>query len=63
MLSNMIVKNECANPMVETCMEEGILILVHLESIIAIVPNLVVTTKDLRVDVRVEETKATIMEQ
>jgi acetylornithine/succinyldiaminopimelate/putrescine aminotransferase len=59
----MIVKNECANPMVETCMEEGILILVHLESIIAIVPNLVVTTKDLRVDVRVEETKATIMEQ
>jgi hypothetical protein len=62
MLSNMIIKDECANPMVETGMEEGISISVHLESIIATVPNLVATTKDLMVDVRVEETKATFME-
>lgn len=63
MFSNMTIKDKCANPMVEIDMEEGTLILVHLESIIAIVPSLAVTTKDLKVDVRVEETKAIVMEE
>jgi hypothetical protein len=49
--------------MVEIDMEEGISIPVLLESITTIVPSLAVATKDLRVDVKVEETKATIMEE
>jgi hypothetical protein len=63
MFSNTIVKNECSNPMIETSMEERTSILVHLESIIATVLSLVVAKKNLRVDVKVEETKVTIMEE
>ncbi len=63
MFSNMTIKDKCVNPMVEIDMEEGTLILVHLESIIAIVPNLIVVIADLKVDVKVEETKAIVMEE
>jgi predicted transcriptional regulator len=59
----MTIKDKCVNPMVEIDMEEGTLILVHLESIIAIVPNLIVVIADLKVDVKVEETKAIVMEE
>jgi hypothetical protein len=59
----MTVKDKCVNPIVETDMEEGTLILVHLGSIIATLPSLVVVTEDLRVDVKVEETKAIVMKE
>jgi hypothetical protein len=62
----MIVKDECANLVVKTSMESMISVLVQLKTIVipaTIIPNPFATMKDLRVNVRVEETKATSMEE
>jgi hypothetical protein len=60
----MIIKDICANLVVKTSMENTISILVQLKTIVVhatIIPNHFATMKDLRVNVRVEETKATSM--
>jgi len=60
------IKDEHANSVVKTGMEGGILILVQLETTTiptTSTPSLDATTEDLRVDVRVAETKAIIMEK
>lgn len=65
-LFDMIVKDEHANLVVDSGMQERILFPVQLKPIdvlVAITPNLATTMEDLGVDVRVEETKATIMEE
>ncbi len=62
----MIVKDEHAYSTVAINMEEGILILVQPKTTIilaAITPSLVVVTKNLVVDVKIEEPKATVMEK
>ncbi len=60
------IKNEHANLMAEFDMEGGTSILVWPKIIVvptAIVPSLIIAMEDLRVDVKVEETEATIMEE
>ncbi len=54
-----IVKDEHANSMVESHIEEGTLIPVYPKPIAI----LITTTEDLVVDVRVQETETTIMEK
>ncbi len=66
MFSDTTIKDECANLVVETSMEGATLILVQQETIvipIAIAPSPFITTKDLRVDVKVEVIEAMIMEE
>lgn len=62
----MIIKDECANLVVETVMEGVTLILIQLKTTIvhiATTPNPFAVTEDLGVDVKVEVTKAMIMEE
>jgi hypothetical protein len=62
----MRVKDEHANPKVESSVEEGTSILAQLEPIAifaTVTPNLVIANEDPRVDVRVEEIEATILEE
>jgi hypothetical protein len=62
----MIIKNECANSVVETGMEGVILISIQLKTIVvhvATTSNPSAITKDLGVIVKVEVTKAMIMEE
>ncbi len=61
-----MVKDKHANSEVESGVEEGTLISTQLEPttiLIAITLNLVTTNEDPKVDVRVEEIEATIMEK
>lgn len=65
MFSNTTIKDKHVNPMVESSMVEGILIVVQLKPIaylVAITPSLTTTIVDLGINVRVEETKATMVE-
>jgi hypothetical protein len=62
----MMVKDEHANPKVESGVEEGTLISAQLEPIVILAtttPNLAIANEDTRVDVRVEEIEAIIMEE
>jgi len=62
----MTVKDDCANSTIEIDIEGAILISIQLEINvvpIATTPNLIATTKGLRVDVRIEEIKVAIMEK
>jgi hypothetical protein len=66
MLFDMIVKDKCANLVVEFDIEGGTSILVQPETIIilaTITLNLVFVMEILGVDVRVEEIKAITMEE
>ncbi len=61
-----LIKDEHANSMVVTNMEEGILIPVQPKTTIVLVattPSLVVATKNLMIDVKVQEPKAIVMEK
>jgi len=62
----MTVKDDCANSTIETDMEGAILISIQLEINvvpIATTPNLVVATKGLGVDVKIEEIEVAVMEE
>jgi hypothetical protein len=62
----MTIKDECANSMVETIMEGVTLISIQLKTIIVPItttPGPSAITEDLGVDVKIEVTKATIMEK
>jgi len=62
----MMVKDEHANPKVESGVEEGISIPAQLEPIAilaTITLNLAIANEDPRVVIRVEEIEATIMEE
>jgi hypothetical protein len=66
MLSSTTIKNKHANLVVKSGMEEGTSILVQPEPIaihVAIALSLVATIVNPKVDVRVEETKAIVMEK
>jgi hypothetical protein len=63
MLSDTNIKGEHANMVVEIGMEEGTLVLVQPKSTIAITPSFVFTMEDSRVDVRLEEIEAIVMEK
>jgi hypothetical protein len=66
MLFGMTVKDDCANSTIETDMEGAILISIQLEINvvpIATTPNLVVATKGLGVDVKIEEIEVAVMEE
>jgi hypothetical protein len=61
-----IVKDEHANLVVEFDMEEGTLISIQpkpIDVLVTITPSLATTMEDLGVDVKVEETKATIIKE
>jgi hypothetical protein len=61
----MTIKDKHANLVVESSLEEGILIMVQLKPIVnlvAITPSLNTTIVDPGIDVRVEETKAIVVE-
>jgi hypothetical protein len=61
-----MVKDEHANLEVESDVEEGISIPAQFEPTVipvATTPTLAIANEDPRIDVRVEETKATIMEE
>ncbi len=66
MFLGMTVNNECANMVVEIDMGGSTLISIQPETttiLITIAPSLVTTIEDLRVDVRIEEIKALVMEE
>ncbi len=66
MFSSMSVKDECANPVLETNMEGVTLISIQLETITvlaAIALSLATTIEYLKVDVGIEEIEALVMEE
>jgi hypothetical protein len=65
-LSGMTIKDECANLVVETNMEGATLISIQLEIttvLVATAPSFVTTIENLKVNVRIEEIEAPIMEE